>query len=391
MPPRLTPPLPSQPFQATLAKPLSPPLPGALAAFLTLALLVGLAAATAGCRCTGPGADPSPPPSPSAAPAAAEAPAADQPADLFAHATVTGAPPPGAPSVASAIASVLAEVDKPHLGALESLALPSSLVRLRRGLPAGPLPLLPVTIHQKLRAPVLRVEYLGGRAAVQVQAKSLPLTSWFYWRGGRWLMDLADTRPLEPTWPGPADPLNRAVSLAEVASAVQGQGALSARIETSLGSIRCALHQDVAPALVAHFAGLATGARASREFEGRTLTAGWKHRRFYDGTVVYRALPGRRIEGGDPIGKGTGHAGFRIADTLDLRLRHDRPGVLGLVTLGPHSASSMFYITLTADPELDDRYLPLGLCADLDILQRASQQPAASVVIQRVEILRGSP
>lgn len=367
-----------------------PPLPQPFL-LSTLALLLAIGVLATGCRCSR-GDSPNPSPSNGSVDAtAAEEPATEPAVDLFADATVTGTPPPGAPFVATAIQRVLAEVAKPNLGALESLALPSSLVRLRRGLPAGPLPLLPVTIQQKLRAKVLRVEYLGGRAAVQVQGKSLALTSWFYWRGDRWLMDLADTRPLEPAWLGPPDPLNRAVSLAEAASGVQGQGPLSARIQTSLGTVRCSLHQDVVPELVAHFAGLATGARASREFEGRTLTASWKHRVFYDGTVVFRAIPGRRIEAGDPIGKGTGHAGFRIPDVLDLRLRHDRPGVLGLVTLGPHSASSMFYITLAADPELDDRYLPFGLCAELEVLQRASQQPAGGVVIQRVEIVRGLP
>ena len=314
-----------------------------------------------------------------------------EPADLFAHATVTGTPPAGVPPLAAAIARVLAEVDKPHLGALESLALPSSLVRLRRGMGAGPLPLLPVTLRQKLANPVLQVEYSGGRAAVKVHGKSLPLTSWFYWRGGHWLMDLADTRPLEPAWPGPLHPMNVPVSLSQAATAATGQGAWTARIDTSLGTLRCVLHQDLVPELVAHFAGLATGARASREFEGRTLTTAWRHRRFYDGTVIYRGMPGKRIEGGDPIGKGTGHAGFRIRDSLELRLRHDRPGVLGLVTLGPHSASSMFYITLAADPDLDDRYLPFGLCDELAILDRASRQPAGSVVVHRVEIGRGLP
>ena len=311
--------------------------------------------------------------------------------DLFADATVTGAPPAGAPSVAEAVQQVLAEVQKPNLGGLEALALPSSVVRLRRGVAAGPLPLLPVTIEQKLRGKVLRVEYLGGRAAVQVQAKSLPLTTWFYWRDGRWRMDLADTRPLEPAWLGPADPQNRAVSLADAASAASGQGALGVVIQTPMGQVRCTLHADVVPDLVAHFAGLVSGARASREFEGRTLKNLWHHRPFYEGTPLHRNVPGKRIEGGDPIGKGTGHAGFRIADRLDLRLRHDRPGVLGLVTLGPHSASSMFYVTLAADPELDDRYLPFGLCGDLDVLDRLSRQPAGAVIVQQVRLVRGVP
>lgn len=357
------------------------------------ALALTLAAALVGCR--GRGADAqktelSPQQDTSLAPSAPPAAAAPV-AALFAEASVTGAPPAGAPSVAEAVAQVLAEAAKPGLGDLEALALPSSVARLRRGVGAGPLPLLPVTLEQKLRAKVQRVEYLGGRAAVQVQGASLPLTSWFYWRGGRWRIDLADTRPLEPAWPGPPDPLNRPVSLAEAASGVAGAGALGAVFDTPLGAVRCTLHAEVVPELVAHFAGLVSGARASREFEGRTLQAHWRQRRFYDGTVLHRTLPGRRIEGGDPIGKGTGHAGFRIADQLDLRLRHDRPGVLGLVTLGPHSASAMFYVTLAADPELDDRYLPFGLCGDLDVLDRLSRQPAGAVVVQRLRLVRGVP
>lgn len=363
---------------------------------LALALVLAVVWALPGCRCSREASQKAQAPrgsDTSLAPVGAPAPAGGgaSAADLFAQATVTGAPPPGAPSVAEAVQQVLVEAQKPNLGALEALALPSSVARLRRGVETGPLPLMAVTLEQKLRAPVRRVEYLGGRAAVQVQGKGLTLTTWFYWRDGRWRIDLADTRPLEPAWPGPADPQNRPVSLAEAASGVQGQGALGVVFDTPLGSVRCTLHAEVVPELVAHFAGLVSGARASREFEGRTLKNVWVHRPFYQGTPLHRSVPGKRIEGGDPIGKGTGHAGFRIADQLDLRLRHDRPGVLGLVTLGPHSASSMFYLTLSADPDLDDRYLPFGWCGDLPVLERLSRQPAGAVTLQQVRLVRGVP
>lgn len=308
---------------------------------------------------------------------------------------MTGAPPAGAPPLQLAIAAVVAQARQPQLGRLASLATPQSVARLSEhtagtGTP-GRLPMTPGTVLGRFAGKVLQVEYAGGRAAVAVQAGSLAVGSWFYFRQGRWLLDLADTRPLVPAWEGPDHPENHAVALQQAWTETGTGGPLVATLHTTDGEIHCLLHEQQVPDIVANFVGLATGARASRLAQGRTLTTTWQHKPYYDGTTLHRAVPGKRVEGGDPFGLGTGQAGYRLRDHFDLSLRHDKPGVLGLATLGPHSASSIFYIALQPDPELDDRGVIFGLCRELDVLDRWSRRPPGSVTVTSVSIGRGFP
>lgn len=349
-----------------------------------------VALAVCGCRDRAPRAARQP----VAAPAIAVA------SDLFADATVTGAPPPAAPALQATLLQLRAELERPQLGRVAELATSASLAILqeRTGQATVRLPLTANTLRARFSAAVEAVEYQGGRAAVRVApmgglagGRGVPLTSWFYLQRGQWRVDLADTRPLASAWTGPADPDNQPLSLAAAATGLAGDGPLVAVFDTSLGRFSCLLHGDIVPEPVANFVGLARGLRASRHTEGRAMTTQWQKRRFYDGTVIHRGLPAQRIEGGDPFGQGTGHAGYRMPDRFDLRLRHDKAGVLGLWTLGPHSASSMFYVTLAAAPDLDDRAVIIGLCRELEVLDRISRQPRGAVVVQRVDIQRGWP
>ncbi len=318
--------------------------------------------------------------------------------DLFAEATVAGRPPPGAPPLAAAIAAIAVEARKPALGDLAKLATPASVARLadRTGQAAAPPGRLPLTsggVLSRFDGQIQQVEYLGGRAVVVAQAAGAqPQTSWFYYRDGRWLLDLADARALRPAWDGPSSPDNHPVSLAEAwTPSGDPSQPLVATFHSTQGQVRCLLHESQMPEVVAHFVGLATGARASRRAEARTMENTWEHKRFYDGTAIFRALPGRRIEAGDPFDLGTGHAGFRLPDHFDLNLRHATPGVLGLLPLGPHATSSIFYITLQPEPDFDDRAVIFGLCRDLEVVDRWSRQPKGSVRIQSVEFSRGWP
>jgi cyclophilin family peptidyl-prolyl cis-trans isomerase len=326
--------------------------------------------------------------------------------DLFAAATVTGEPPAGAPPLQAVLQQLRRELELPQLGRVAQWATPESLdiLQERAGNGAFRLPLTANTLRARFAAEVEAVEYQGGRAAVRVRplrgggprgaaagGGGVALTSWFYLQQGQWRVDLADTRPLAPHWPGPADPDNHGISLAEAVTGLTANGPLVAQFQTSGGEFSCLLHEDRVPEPVAHFIGLARGLRASRRTQGRELTTQWQRRPLYDGTVIHRGLPGQRIEGGDPFGQGTGHAGFRIADRFDVQLRHDKPGVLGLWTLGPHSASSMFYVTLAAAPTLDDRAVIIGLCRELEVIDRISRQPRGAVTVHRVTIRRGWP
>jgi cyclophilin family peptidyl-prolyl cis-trans isomerase len=174
------------------------------------------------------------------------------------------------------------------------------------------------------------------------------------------------------------------VTLADAVSGVDGDGPLYATFQTSQGDVHCWLDEVRAPELVAHFVGLVRGVRAWRKPDGP-----WQHAPFYDGLSVHRALPGIWAVTGDPLGSGPGGAGFHIADVLKPELRHDKPGVLSLVTLGQaNTASSQVGFFARAAPWADDVHLPFGLCEDLAVIDALSRQPPRSQVVQRVTVHR---
>lgn len=358
-------------------------------AFATAMLALFAALCAQGCRCQAE----KPPPAPSAAVAAPPAvalPVAPTPADLFAHATITGQEPPAELTLQQTLRAMQVEARKDNFGQLEQFVTAKALKTLKMDV-AGPLLVPPSTVWDRLEPEISQVEFIGGRAAVVVRHPGLPLTSWFYLRQGRWQWDLADARELQPAWLGPADPENHPISLQEALQDVPGDGPPELELQTTAGPIRCTLFADQVPQLVAHVIGLATGKRASRRIQGRIFTAQWQHAPLYDGQLIYKNWAGKRIESGDPFGQGTGHAGFRIGDVFDLRLRHDKPGVLSLVSLGPHSCSSMFQIILQPMPELDDRAAVFGQCRDLPTVDAISRLPQNAVRILRAVVQRGKP
>ncbi|MBM4341933.1 MAG: peptidylprolyl isomerase [Deltaproteobacteria bacterium] len=316
-------------------------------------------------------------------------PVAPTAADLFARATVAGSEPPAELPLADLLRRLRIEARQPGLGRLAEFATPSALKTLRMG-EGGPLLVPPSTVWDRVDPEVMQVEFSGGRAAVVVRHPGLPLTSWFYLRQGRWLWDLADARELQPHWPGPAHPLNRDLSLDQALAGVAGAGLPELVFETTAGTFVCTLRADLVPDLAAHLVGLATGRRASRVIVGNRFTLDWHHVPLYDGQLIYKPVAAKRIESGDPFGHGTGHAGFRVRDRFDLRLRHDRPGVLSLVSLGPHSCSSMWQVLLRPAPELDDKAPVAGLCRDLPVVDAISRMPQNAVRIVRARVQRAN-
>ena len=86
---------------------------------------------------------------------------------------------------------------------------------------------------------------------------------------------------------------------------------------------------------------------------------------FYNGLTFHRVIPGFMVQGGCPIGNGTGGPGYRIkgefsGNGVQNTLRHSR-GVLSMARSGhPDSAGSQFFIMVADAPHLDGQYAAFG-------------------------------
>lgn len=152
---------------------------------------------------------------------------------------------------------------------------------------------------------------------------------------------------------------------------------LYAEMATPRGTILLRLEYLRAPLTVANFVGLAEG---TISFQNRP--AG---RPFYDGLTFHRVIPDFMIQGGDPLGNGTGGPGYRFPDEFDQSLRHDGPGVLSMANSGPNTNGSQFFITHKATPWLDGAHTVFGRVIRGQEVVDAIRQGDR---IERVRILR---
>ena len=124
---------------------------------------------------------------------------------------------------------------------------------------------------------------------------------------------------------------------------------LIARITTSLGVITAELNERAAPTTVANFINLA-------------------QRGFYDGLTFHRWERNFMVQGGDPLGDGTGGPGYRFSG--EIILRHNQPGILSMANSGPGTDGSQFFITHLATPHLNGKHSVFGKVVDgLPIVQ----------------------
>ncbi len=160
---------------------------------------------------------------------------------------------------------------------------------------------------------------------------------------------------------------------------------LTAVFNTTMGKFDVELFAGKCPETVWNFVNLAEG-RQNTERGGC----------FYDGLNFHRVIDGFMLQGGCPLGTGTGGPGYRFGDEFDASLRHDSEGVLSMANAGPGTNGSQFFITLAPTPHLDNRHSVFGkVTRGMDVVKKigsvktgAMDRPIESVVINSVTIER---
>ena len=155
--------------------------------------------------------------------------------------------------------------------------------------------------------------------------------------------------------------------------AAPAKAAPTAIFHTTAGDLTCELFPANAPKTVKNFIGLATGTK-----EWTNPQTGEKTKRpLYDGTIFHRVIPNFMIQGGDPLGTGTGDPGYRFEDEFDSSLTFDRPGRLAMANSGPNTNGSQFFITEVPTPHLNGRHTIFGQCDDasVELVKKIARMP----------------
>jgi len=150
---------------------------------------------------------------------------------------------------------------------------------------------------------------------------------------------------------------------------------LYAEITTSKGEILLNLEYEKTPITVSNFVGLIEGS-LNREDDGEP---------FYDGLNFHRVLDNFMIQGGCPLGTGTGGPGYSFPDEFDSSLRHDAPGILSMANSGPATNGSQFFITHVETPWLNDKHTVFGkIVGNMDVVNSIVQGDR----IESIKVLR---
>ncbi|MDP9821292.1 peptidylprolyl isomerase [Nocardioides massiliensis] len=167
---------------------------------------------------------------------------------------------------------------------------------------------------------------------------------------------------------------------------------LKATLKTNRGDIVLNLLPHHAPATVKNFVGLAQGTQEYADPETGQKTTG----KFYDGLGFHRVIDGFMIQGGCPLGTGTGGPGYQFKDEFHPELQFDRPYLLAMANAGPGTNGSQFFITVGATPWLNNKHTIFGEVADQasrDVVDAiattpvgAMDRPKDAVVIESVEV-----
>lgn len=170
---------------------------------------------------------------------------------------------------------------------------------------------------------------------------------------------------------------------------------MNVTLHTNHGDINVTLFPDHAPKTVQNFVGLATGEKEYKDDAGRTNPTP-----FYDGLIFHRIIPGFMIQGGCPLGRGTGGPGYAFDDEISPDKDFTKPYMLAMANagkrMGKGTNGSQFFITVGQTTWLQGKHTIFGEVADApsrEVVDKiagvqtgANDKPAQDVVIERVTV-----
>lgn len=155
------------------------------------------------------------------------------------------------------------------------------------------------------------------------------------------------------------------------------QDGIYAKFNTSKGEILVKLTHDKTPGTVGNFVALAEG-----KMENTAKSAGEP---YYNGLKFHRVIPDFMVQGGCPLGTGTGDAGYKFDDEFHPELTHAEPGVLSMANAGPGTNGSQFFITHVPTPWLDNKHTVFGhVASGQEVVDAVAQNDE----LESIEIVR---
>jgi peptidyl-prolyl cis-trans isomerase A (cyclophilin A) len=177
--------------------------------------------------------------------------------------------------------------------------------------------------------------------------------------------------------------------------ALNGQD-LYATLDTNQGTVVVKLFSKESPVTVANFVGLATG---EQTWTDPKTGQEKKNTPLYQNILFHRIIDGFMIQGGDPLGRGSGSPGYTFEDETQNGKKFDKPGILAMANRGPNTNGSQFFITVAPQPRLDGGYTIFGeVVKGYDVVERMAKvptgpqdRPVKDVVLKKVTVSDKQP